>query len=555
MAMMAANKAIVELLRREGVEYVFGIPGATEILFVDALEGVPDISYVLGLHEVVCAGMAEGYARASGKVGFMNLHNAPGLAAALPMLYDAHVGGIPLVVTTGQNDTRLLQYDPHLTGDIVAMGKIYTKWSTEIVHAEDIPVVLQRAFKMALQPPTGPVLVSIPQNVLDRQFDFEYRANTVVYPRLRPDKAALEVALKIIRAAKNPVLLVESGITRCDALQEVVRFAQLTGVRVYQGWMADVNFPENHPQYLGDFDPSSASAKDVLKHVDVLIGIGCSLFAQGFFNPTPILPRYTRIIHIDENPWEIGKNVPTDCGIQADIKTALVELNDMLEKGMSSKEQEDARRRAEEIALEKAWSNDQLKAQIENERDHVPISVSRLMTEVRDAMPTDAVIVDECWSSSALLRKIIEMTQPKTFFRARKGGSIGEGLPGALGVKLGLPDRPVIAIAGDGSAAWSMQSFWTAARYRIPVTFVIVNNATYRQVKLVRKVVLGDYPLDEKHLGMELDDPVIDFTALARSMGVRGEAVRDPGDLRRALRSAIYSKEPRVVEVFVEDGR
>jgi benzoylformate decarboxylase len=553
MAMMSARKAIVEILRGEGVEYVFGIPGATEVLFVDALEGAPDIHYILGLHEVVCAGMAEGYARASGKVAFMNLHNAPGLAAALPMLYDAQVGGIPLVVTTGQNDTRLLQYDPHLTGDIVGMGKIYAKWSTEITHAEDIPVVLQRAFKMALQPPTGPVLVSIPQNVLGRQFDFDYRANTVIYPRLRADKAALEAACAIIRAAKNPVLLVESGVTRSDALQEVVRFAELAGVRVYQGWMADVNFPVNHPQYLGDFDPSNASAKDVLEHVDVLIGIGCSLFAQGFFNPTPVLSRDTRIIHIDENPWEIGKNMPTDCGIQADIKAALAELNDMLEQEMSSKEREDARNRAQEIAREKGRSKDQLKAQVESERDHVPISISRLMTEIRDAMPQDAVIVDECWSSSLMLRKVIEMTQPRSYFRARKGGSIGEGLPAALGVKLGLPDRPVIAVAGDGSAAWSMQSFWTAARYRIPVTFVIVNNATYRQVKLVRKIVLGDYPLTERHLGMELDDPVIDFTALARSMGVSGEVVRDPSGLHRALKAAIDSGQPRVVEVFVEN--
>ncbi len=554
MAMMAAQVAIVELLRREGIEYVFGIPGATEVLFVNALEGASDIHYILGLHEIVCAGMAEGYARASGKVGFMNLHNGPGVAAALPMLYNARLANIPLVVTSGQNHTRLLQYDPHLSGDNVGMAKIYTKWSTEIVHAEDIPVALQRAIKVALQPPTGPVLVSIPQNVLDQQFDFEYRANTVVYPRLRPDKAALVAALKIIREARNPLLLVEAGVTRCDALAEVVRFAELTGASVYQNWMADVNFPVNHPQYLGDFDPSSPSAKDVLRHVDVLIGIGCSLFAQAFFNPVAILPRDTRVIHIDENPWEVGKNIPTDCGIQADIQAALADLNDMIEKGMSSKEREEARERTKEIAREKARLKDQFRIQAENERDRVPISISRLMTEIRDALPPHAVVVDECWSSSEVLRKTVEMTQPKTFFRARKGGSMGFGLPGALGVKLGLPDKPVVAVSGDGSAAWSMQSLWTAAHYRIPVTFVITNNATYRQVKLVRKVVLGDYPLNEKHLGMELDDPVVDFTMLARSMGVKGEAVKDPGDLHRALKAAFDSDEPRVVEVFVENS-
>ena len=553
MTMMTGKKALIDLLRHEGIKYIFGIPGATEVLFMDALEKAPDIRYILGLHEVVCAGMAEGYARASGKVGFLNLHTGPGVAAALPMLYNAQLGGVPMVVTSGQNHTRLLQYDPHLSGDIVGMGKIYTKWSTEIVHAEDIPTTLQRAFKMAMQPPTGPVLVSIPQNVLEQHFDFQYKPNTVVYPRLRPDKAALGLAQKILQEAKKPFILVESGVDRSDALDEVVRFAELTGSRVYQNWMSDVNFPVSHPQYLGDLDPTSPQAKGIFEEMDVLIGIGCSLFAQGFFNPEPTLPSNVRIIQIDENPWEIGKNVPVDCGIQGDIKVVLAELNESIENGMSPMERREAKGRAEEIAQEKSKLEHQLSIQIGKERDSAPISISRLMTEIRDAMSPGTVIVDECWSSSGMLRQVLNLTKPKTFFRSRKGGSIGWGLPGALGVNLGLPDKLVVSVSGDGGAAWSIQSLWTAARYRIPVTFVITNNATYRQVKLVRKIVLGDYPLNEKHEGMELDDPVLNFSMMARSMGVKGETVKDPGDLGRALKAAFDSGEPRLVEVFVEN--
>ena len=553
MTMMTGKKALVELLRQEGVKYVFGIPGATEILFMDALEEVPDIQYILGLHEVVCVAMAEGYARASGKVGFLNLHTGPGVAAALPMLYNAQLGGVPLVVTAGQNHTRLLQYDPHLSGDIVGMGKIYTKWSTEIVHAEDIPATIQRAFKMSMQPPTGPVLVSLPQNVLEQQFDFNYKPNTLVYRRLRPDKEALDAALEILRKAKNPLILVESGVTRCDALEEVIQFAELTGSRVYQSWMSDVNFPVTHPQYLGDLDPAGPQGKSVLKEVDVLIGIGCSMFGQGFFNPEPTLPPNIKTIHMDENPWEIGKNFPVECGIQADIKAALTELNESLKSGTSSKMREEARARAGGIAQEKSRRDDQFKKQIEEEKNNLPISISRLMMEIKDAISPDTVIVDECWSSSGMLRQVLNFTQAKTLFRARKGGSIGWGLSAALGVKLGLPDQRVVAVSGDGSAAWCMQGFWTAARYRIPVTFVITNNATYRQVKLVRKIVLGDYPLNEKHEGMELDGPVIDFAMLAKSMGVKGETVKRPDELSRALRTAISSGEPRLVEVFVEN--
>jgi len=550
---MTGKEALIDLLRLEGVEYVFGIPGATEVLFMDGLEKAPDIRYILGLHEVVCAGMAEGYARASGKIGFLNLHTGPGVAAALPMLYNAQSGGVPLVVTSGQNHTRLLQYDPHLSGDIVGMAKIYTKWCTEIVHAEDIPATLQRAFKVAMQPPTGPVLVSLPQNVLEQKVDFQYKSNTVVYPRLRPDKAALDSAQRILRGAKNPVLLVESGIERSGALEEVVRFAELTGSRVYQNWMADVNFPVTHPQYLGDLDPTSPPARGVFKEMDVLIGVGCSLFAQGFFNPEPTLPPNARIIQIDENPWEIGKNFPVDCGIQGDLKSALAELNELLERGMSPRDKEEAKRRAKEIAQEKSKQQQQLKTQIENEKDREPISISRLMTEIRDVITSDTVVVDECWSSSWMLRQVLDLSKSKTFFRSRKGGSIGWGLSGALGVKLGLPHQRVVAVVGDGGAGWSIQSLWTAARYRIPVTFVITNNATYRQVKLVRKIVLGEYPLNEKHEGMELDAPVLNFSMIAQSMGVKGESVKDPGDLGRALRTAFDSGEPRLVEVFVEN--
>jgi benzoylformate decarboxylase len=242
-----------------------------------------------------------------------------------------------------------------------------------------------------------------------------------------------------------------------------------------------------------------------------------------------------------------------DCGIQGDIKSVLAELNELIERGVSPKGREEAKGRAKEIAQEKSKLEQQLKIQIENEKDRVPISISRLMAEIRDAMTPDTVIVDECWSSSGMLRQVLDPRKSKTFFRSRKGGSIGWGLPGALGVKLGLPDKPVVAIVGDGGAGWSIQSLWTAARYRIPVTFVITNNATYRQVKLVRKIVLGDYALSEKHEGMELDKPVLNFSMMAQSMGVKGESVKDPGDLGRALKAAFDSGEPRLVEVFVEN--
>jgi len=230
----------------------------------------------------------------------------------------------------------------------------------------------------------------------------------------------------------------------------------------------------------------------------------------------------------------------------------VAELATALEAALAAKSAE-ARdrvsRRITSIADEKAAGLAGLRAQWAKQHDATPISVPRLMSEVAAVITPDTVVVDDCWSSSATLRQMVAPSRPKSYFRSRKGGSIGWGLPGALGVKLGMPEKEVIAVVGDGSAAWSMQSLWTAARYKIPVTYVVTNNATYGQVKIVRKLVLGDYPLTEKHEGMELDQPVMDFSLLTKSLGVEGERVTAPGEIAPALKRAVGSGEPRLVEV------
>lgn len=553
MPVMSGAEALIEILKSEGVEYVFGIPGATELLFMDALEKSTDIKYILGLNEIVSAGMAEGYARASGKPGFLNLHTGPGTAAALPMIYNARAGGVPLVITAGQQDTRLLLQDPHLSGDITGMGKIFTKWSTEIHHTEDIPMIMQRAFKTAMQQPQGPVLVSLPQNLLEGEIDFIQKSGSNVYSRLRPDEMALERSVNLIEDASSPVIMVESGITRCNALKEIVKFAELTGSKVYQAWMSDVNFPVRHPQYLGDLDPSQEDAKETLKNCDLFIGVGCPLFSPSFYNPVQVLPENAKIIHIDEDPWELGKNMPVECGIQGDIRVVLDELNSRLRDELSGDTRKNIENRKEEIEKQKTIKTNNLEKQVEDEKDNSPVSASRLMKEIDNLMTENTVIVDDCWSSSQMLRQVVNFSEPGQFIRARKGGSIGWGLPGALGVKLGAPHKRIIAVCGDGSAAWSMQGMWTAAKYSIPVTYVITNNGVYRQVKLVRKRLLGEYDLTERHTGMDIDKPVINFKMLAESMGVTGVQVNEPDRLEHALKDAVDSDTPRLVEVFIEN--
>ncbi len=554
MTRMTGTEALMEIMTHYGVEYVFGISGATEVLFMEALENQPQIKYILGLNEVVCMGMAEGYARAGKKPGFLNLHTGPGLATAMPFLADAKNAGVPLVITVGQNDSRLLQYEPQLSGDITGMAKSVTKWCTEIYHPEDIPAVMHRAFKTAMQAPAGPVVVSIPQNILARSFDFELREATTIYPRLRPDFDALDKAISLLKEAHNPVMLVEGGVAKSGALEETIRFAELIGARVYQIWMTDVNFPVNHPQYFGDIDSTSPQMVEILNKADLLVGIGCAMFYDAFFIEEPVhIPKDLKIIHVDDNPWELGKNFPIDCGIQGDIKVSLTELSDMLEKEMPTGFHEDVKKRTGLMKCETDEKKVNILKQIESDRKDCPVPVSSLMETVRNVMTPDTVIVDDCWSSSKMLRQILELSKPGTYFRAR-GGSIGFGLPGALGVKLSQKDKQIVAIIGDGSAAWSMQSLWTAAHYDIPVTYIITNNATYRQCKNVRKMILGDFPLDEKLIGLELDNPVIDFCLLAQSMGVKGYKVLNLPELADTLRTAMQLGKPALVEVFIENS-
>jgi benzoylformate decarboxylase len=359
------------------------------------------------------------------------------------------------------------------------------------------------------------------------------------------------MATELIANTNRPAILVESGVAKNDALPEIVKLAELIGAPVYETWMSDVNFPVNHPQYLGSLDPSDPKARELLKPVDVFISVGAPLFRKSIYTPDPILPKGVKVIQIDDDPWEIGKNFPVASGIQGNIKASLTELIDLLQKRISPQAKEAASSRRRDIEKEK-WEMDRSFLQkTQDEKDHCPISVRRLMIELRESVKPGTLIVDDCWSSSGILQRSFGFSHPMSFQRPRGGGSIGWGLPGALGVKLAAPNSPVVAVCGDGSAAWSMQSMWTAAHYQIPVTFVIIANATYGQVKVMRKRILGG-EVDERHEGMELDKPMIDFSLLARSMGVQGVRVARPEGLGEALKSALESDEARLVEVLVQ---
>jgi benzoylformate decarboxylase len=572
MSAVTGKEALMQILRAEGVQYVFGIPGATEAQFVDVMEDHPEIEYVLTMHELTAVGMAEGYARASGKVGFLNLHTGTGLAAGMPLLSNAYWGGVPLVVTVGQQDTRILAEEAAMSDDLVKIAAPFTKWATEVMRPEDLPTVMRRAFKIATHPPTGPVMVSLPLDVLANTFDFEYQPSAHSYTRLHPDDRSVAAAVELLLGAQNPAIIVEDGVTKCEALDEMVRFAEQIGAPVYQPWMADVNFPVHHPLYLGDLDPNTIATRDIFERVDVLVVVGAMFFMQAIPTAKPLVPAATKVIQIDDNPWQIAKNFPVACGVEGDIKVALSDLGAALEArlraetglaaggadsdsssgaGAGGAFREAVAERTKKIAGQRRKMVEAFEEKVLAEWDNNPISGTRVMAELRDAVLPGTRIVDDCWSYSAILRRMLPLTELREYQRARTGGAIGGGLPMALGVKLASPDRPVVCVSGDGSAMWSIQSLWNATHYDLPVTFIILSNRAYRQVRIMKTKLLGE-GVKGRNLGTVLSPPEVDFCSIAAGFGLAARKVTNPGELRAALREALGSGVPNLVDIVVD---
>jgi benzoylformate decarboxylase len=367
---------------------------------------------------------------------------------------------------------------------------------------------------------------------------------------LRADQGAIRKAAELLSTAKSPAIIVEIGVAQGDAVAETVALAEAIGAPVYDPWMCDVSFPVGHPQYLGDLNLTRLQTREMLKGVDVLVAIGAPLFRQPFYFPEPFLTSQTKIIQIDNDPWEIGKNFQVAAGVEGDIKESLTALIAALHSGLFAQAREAARIRAQKVGKEKEKMTEAFLEKVRREKENVPIAVSRLMQEIKEAMKPGARVIDDCWSCSSILRQSIDFKEPKSYQRIRDG-SIGWGLPGALGAKLASPDRPVVAVVGDGSAMWSIQSLWTAAHYQIPVTYVVCANAGYCQVKLMKTLLMGEGSIG-RYLGTEVDNPRIDFLQLAQGMGVSGWKVERPEQLGQALRSAFNLGKPAVVEVAIE---
>jgi benzoylformate decarboxylase len=554
MPRMPGKEALARMLIAEGTEYIFGNPGTSETPFLDGLQDFPQLKYVQALQEGTAVGMADGYARATGRPALANIHIAGGLANGISALYNAYRGGTPLILTAGNSDTRMLLTEPVLSGDLVEMTDQYTKWSAEIRHASDIPMVVRRAFREAKTPPTGPVFISFPWDTLDEEVDADIIPSGPGYFRTRPDTDAIARASQLLAQADNPIIVVGDRVAQSGATAEMVKVAEQLEARVYAAAFSEVNFPTSHPLYSGMLNLNSPTTARQLASADVLLAVGANVFSSFLYVPEPFLSPNTKLVHLDNNSWEVEKVYPTEVGILSDPKAGLEELYEALEQDMSASSREAAATRAATLAEERRRSDEEYQQRLRGLWNNRPMSVERMMEELAQALPGNAIIADEAVTSRPALMRAVNFDQPGSLYGIR-GGALGWAMPGALGVKLANPDRPVVAVVGDGASMYTVQALWTAALYNIPVVYAICNNRSYRILKVNMEVylrrMLEDRERQSEYVGMDFANP-LDLAAIAPALGVAGEKVEDPEKLRPALEKAIASGKPAVIDVSID---
>src|SRR5438552_4873285 len=327
---MRVSAVLMEILHRSGVRHLFGNPGTTELPFLDAL---PDsgLEYVVALQEATAVAAADGYAQLSGRPGVVNVHVAPGVANGLSILHNAARAKSPVVLTAGQQDTRFLLHEPILSGDLVQLTEQFTKWSYEVRRADEAPAALRRALKLALTPPTGPVFLSLPMDLMAETVDDSGEAAPVLAARTRPEAAALHRAVDILGAAKAPLVIAGDWVARAGAVAELVRLAELVGARVHgEPIFRRASFPGDHPLWRGGLFPAPPAIRKALDGCDALLIVGASVFTWLLYSPGEPFPRGLPVVQIDDDPREIGRSHAPTLGIVADPLTALGELSEIL---------------------------------------------------------------------------------------------------------------------------------------------------------------------------------------------------------------------------------
>lgn len=542
-----AAAVMVDVLRSEGVRYIFGNPGTTEMPLINALDGVHDISYILGLQETSAVAMADGYAKVSGLPGFVNLHTAGGLGHAMGALLHSHIAKTPLVVTAGQQDTRHGATEPLLSGDLVGLARPVSKWAREIAHPDDLPMLLRRAFNDCTAAPSGPVFLSLPMDLMEQM------TRVTAGTRSRVHRASVASGLDELSDAlvivRRLAIIAGDEVFSADAREETIQLAEALAAPVFgSSWPASQSFPATHPLWNGNLPANAPGIRACLEPFDAVLALGADSLITYLYAGGPAFPPACRLLQLSADVNNLGRSYSTTLSCLGDIKASLrVLLRDLRPKLEPYRgEIEWQRQRATQAhAARRAEVARRHKSEINSS----PTTAFIAAREVLSGIGSRAAIVDECPVTMESVRACLRTIPCKEYLFMRSA-ILGWGMPAAVGVSLGLDREPVVALVGDGSSLYSPQALWTAARERLPVTFVVMNNREYG--------ILKNYMRGQAHyasaragrfIGMDLIDPAIDFLALAASMGVPAQRVERGADIADAVKTSIDSGGPRLIEV------
>ncbi len=549
--LLTGRAAFLRLLVDEGVTHLFGNPGTTELAIMEAVPQFPALRYVMGLQESIVLAMADGFARASGQLVACNLHCMPGLGHAMGALYSAAFSGSPVIVTAGQYEIGHGLSEPLLYAPLVPVAAPLVKWAVEVERIEDLPRIVRRAAKIALTPPTGPVFISLPGSVLDEEAALDLGRPTRISAATRPSDATINSLANRLLKARRPVILAGRELADRDAFAEAGELALQLGAPIWLETVAyNTRFPTDHPLTMGEITRSQPKVRATLEPHDLLICLGADLLRMSPWHPVEPLPDGMPVVHISERIDELGKNYPTEIALAANVKETLAALLPVLAARQSTAQVERARH-AIAATAEDNWSARRQRRvdAVQTRAAQQPIDEEFLLWRLAEAAPPEAIVVEETLTCSAALMAFLKNRERDGFYGLASGG-LGFGLPGAIGVALARPGRPVLAVLGDGSSLYSVQALWTAAHLKLPIHFIIVNNRSYRIIKDRLVAMRGT----DAFTGMDIRDPAIDFVAVARGFGLPATEVQTPDAIDAALQSALASSGPTLTVFAVDDG-
>ncbi len=547
---ITGRDAFLRVLSDEGVAKMFGNPGTTELPIMHALSSAPEMGYVLGLQEAVVIAMADGYARASGKLVSCNVHVAPGLGNAIGAIYTSLMSGTAMIVTAGQQEQGHGLTEPLLYAPLVPIAQPVVKWAVEVNRIEDLPRILRRAAKVATTAPTGPVFISLPGDILNNEAAIDLGSTTRVDTAVRPSDAALEQLARRILSAKNVVMVAGPEIASSDAFAEAGALAETLGVPVWHQTVGyGAHFPSEHPCYVGALNRDQKRVRGILSEYDLMLCVGSDVLQMSVWSEVEPLPETTKVAMIGLRDWEMGKNFPAEIALRADVKETLKALVPVLKKLGGSALADKAKASVTKLA-ERNWSaqrTQRLKA-LQSPKAGEPLPPDWVMARLAAAMPSDAILVEEGLTSTPTLFSFYPYRDRKSFFGNVSGG-IGWGIAAAVGVQIAEPARRVFAVIGDGSAMYSITALWSAANQKLPVIFLIMNNEGYQILKNRLKLFHGN----DTPIGMDFQDPPMDITRIAEGFGVSAERVDTADGFDAAIKRALAKTDgPTLLEVMVK---